>query len=479
MVSLLLMGCSFISSAEIEAKFASDSAAVNGDTAGDSGSGDADTDSDTDSDTDADTDTDADPDADGDGYPASSDCDDTNAAVNPGMTEVPYNGIDDDCNAATPDDDLDGDGYPIATDCDDTDASVNPGEAEVWRTHNGVDENCNGYIDEITVPDAFSTIQAAMDAASDGDTVLVRAGTYNEALNAPATELTLVGEDGADATIVDAAGTDESALEVSQAGGKTLTVEGIWFENGTYEGTSWGGTVACHDGGPLNMEDVIVTGGQGSLGGGGIGFYDCPGDLLRVTIADNNSYSLGGGLALEGTGGSIVTAENLLVVGNSARAEGGGIQVETGESLTMTQSTVIGNTAPDGGGVYGYGTLSIASSIIAYNAYFSGGYGGGLYDTNSANAAAVAFSDVSGNDTPEVYGAGTVFTAGSNGNLSEDPLFVSWTTGADWTTQDLHLQTTADGYAADSPCVDAGDSSTSDRDGSRADMGFYGGPESP
>ena len=42
-------------------------------------------------------------DADGDGYPVEVDCLDTNANVNPGKTEVPNNGLDDDCNAATPD----------------------------------------------------------------------------------------------------------------------------------------------------------------------------------------------------------------------------------------------------------------------------------------------------------------------------------------------------------------------------------------
>ncbi|MCO4762446.1 MAG: putative metal-binding motif-containing protein [Myxococcales bacterium] len=69
------------------------------------------------------------------------DCNDDNAKVNPGATEVPYDGVDNDCNAKTPDDDLDGDGYGIAEDCNDKDASVNPGAKEI--PHDGVDNDCN------------------------------------------------------------------------------------------------------------------------------------------------------------------------------------------------------------------------------------------------------------------------------------------------------------------------------------------------
>jgi len=84
-------------------------------------------------------------DADGDSFYEDEDCDDLNNTVYPGAEEVPYNGVDDDCDEETPDDDLDGDGYGFDEDCDDDDAAVNP---EAVEACNGVDDDCDGEVDQ-------------------------------------------------------------------------------------------------------------------------------------------------------------------------------------------------------------------------------------------------------------------------------------------------------------------------------------------
>jgi Tfp pilus tip-associated adhesin PilY1 len=95
------------------------------------------------------------------------DCNDSDATVNPGAPELCNDGVDNNCNGSTDENcriwyrDADGDGYGSAvstiavikpagyvsdsTDCDDTDAAVHPGAVE---TCDGVDNDCDGSIDE-------------------------------------------------------------------------------------------------------------------------------------------------------------------------------------------------------------------------------------------------------------------------------------------------------------------------------------------
>jgi hypothetical protein len=80
-----------------------------------------------------------------------SDCNDDNASVHPGATEICGNGIDDDCDGQVDETcgspDNDGDGYTVAQgDCNDNNASINPGATEICG--NGIDDDCDGQIDE-------------------------------------------------------------------------------------------------------------------------------------------------------------------------------------------------------------------------------------------------------------------------------------------------------------------------------------------
>lgn len=81
-------------------------------------------------------------DQDEDGYFESDDCDDTNPDINPGLEEIVYDGLDNDCDPSTLDDDLDMDGYALFDDCDDTNPNINPGAEEI--ANNNIDEDCNG-----------------------------------------------------------------------------------------------------------------------------------------------------------------------------------------------------------------------------------------------------------------------------------------------------------------------------------------------
>ncbi|MBI5556212.1 MAG: putative metal-binding motif-containing protein [Deltaproteobacteria bacterium] len=130
-------------------------------------------------------------DSDGDSYSVQGglcgpvDCNDNNAAVNPGAAEVCGDGIDNTCNGVVDEGcptapvctDNDGDTFALeggecgVVDCDDTDAAVHPSAVEDCT--DGIDNNCNGLVD---AQDGGAVNCPAVCTDGDGDSYAVEGG---------------------------------------------------------------------------------------------------------------------------------------------------------------------------------------------------------------------------------------------------------------------------------------------------------------
>ncbi len=149
--------------------------------------------------------------------------------------------------------------------------------------------------------------------------------------------------------------------------------------------------------GNLTLNATTVKDGKATSDpayGGGI--YNDGGTLTLTnsTVSGNTASYGGGGICNYGT----ATLTNSTVSGNTASSDGGGIYNYVG-TLTLNNSTVSGNTASsEGGGIYNYGTATLTNSTVSGN---TASYGGGIYNVGTLT---LNNSTVSGNTAS--YGGG-------------------------------------------------------------------------
>ena len=154
---------------------------------------------------------------------------------------------------------------------------------------------------------------------------------------------------------------------------------------------------------------------------------------------------------------------------------GWGIIASGNSMLNATNNTVVRNGTTGMAAWSSTVTGSFVNNIVSGNGIATKEWVGkktGIWFNAPASAFKLSYNLVhgnSGNDvckggTPEGTACSAIKYAGVDGNLAKDPQFVSAT--------DLHLK-------QGSPAINAGDPSIKDSDGTRSDMGAFGGPGAP
>ncbi|MCG8403697.1 MAG: hypothetical protein MI923_00735 [Phycisphaerales bacterium] len=205
----------------------------------------------------------------------------------------------------------------------------------------------------INVPADQPTIQQAIDAAVNGDEVVIAPGTYLEHIDLLGKAITLRSTDPNDPAVVAATIID---------GGNDPNAPGFPQNVGT--------TVACRtsEGPDTVLLGLTVTGGAASAGnglaaGGGIGMFQANPTVTNCRFVNNSVADL--------------------------TANGGGIYCGFGGPLTFTGCEFIGNSARNGGGLsVANQAVSVIDCVFRENTSLGDdvfpGHGAGLFIGNSS-----------------------------------------------------------------------------------------------
>lgn len=228
------------------------------------------------------------------------------------------------------------------------------------------------------------SIQAAIDAAQDGDVVTIAPGTYFENLNFKGKNITLTSVDPQDpdvvsATIIDGGGSMYAAIVVQNVETEAV-ITGFTITHGN------GGVVIRNS--AVTLTHNVIKGNLTRYGGGVYIDSRLPCVIEYNTISENRCTSYGGGLHVRG-GTHTITGNT--VSENLAWDNGGGLYF-SGGTHTITENMFIKNSADassyssskGGGGIYiGSGTKAILMRN-AFHLNTTEGKGGAVLVVGSA-----------------------------------------------------------------------------------------------
>ena len=291
-------------------------------------------------------------------------------------------------------------------------------------------------------PFGTDDLQAKIDAAPPGDTLLIRgtcsgsfAAGINVTLQGAMPGATLSG--GGSADVLSVVGTTVTVRNLTLTGGFGAAGAAMFIVQGAsvtvIDSDLRGNTARVAGGGiyvdssTLHVVDSTVDGNTATYKGGGIAAFFATVTVTGSRVVGNSTFDTGGdgagaGLELYSTDATVTGSA---VSGNTAGSSGGGINTEDGAVVTLTGSTVSGNTAPVCGGIENAGqSMTLEGSSVDHNTA-SAGPGGGIFNdsaygdtTLDLDNSIVAYNRSLAADGQPFGGGGGIFNFAESGNTT-------------------------------------------------------------
>ncbi len=272
------------------------------------------------------------------------------------------------------------------------------------------------------VPADFPTVQGAIDAAVDGDAVLVAPGEYVGNLAILAKDVDVSSSDGPEVTVLRGTGVG-SVVNLAVAPGMSARLAGFTVTGGVGSDTDFalsGGGLSIHSDVQLTpssvvVEDLIVRKNGAPVAGGGLAIRNSQILLRDVLVEDNHSDGDGGGISMSGA--ASLVSERCLLLGNTAAGDGGGLWLSSGGGHWNDLVVDANEAAGNGGGVaFLSNGLALPMTRLVARGNVAGAHGGGLFiDADSGGFPAVHFISAArflGNRARQAGGGAYIDTLG-------------------------------------------------------------------